>query len=228
VSLFYEKLEMSFELFVPVFRSPARPMTHPWYTTELLNLENRRTREFKYSSRTGNRELYERLRTEHKHLYNECYASYMDGIENGIKRDPKRFFDFANYKRKTVGYDNSVGDCPADICELCVDFFESVYNADTFDLKAAISGLDANKGPGNDGVPPSFVKLCADGLKSPLLYILIFHFLPALFLPNGRIPCSFLVSRPVNEMMLVSIVVWQYFHALRNSSRSQYMILCLL
>jgi hypothetical protein len=30
VSLFYEKLERSFELFVPVFRSPARPMTHPW------------------------------------------------------------------------------------------------------------------------------------------------------------------------------------------------------
>jgi hypothetical protein len=25
------------------------------------------------------------------------------------------------------------------------------------DLEAAISGLNANKGPGNDGVPPSFV-----------------------------------------------------------------------
>jgi hypothetical protein len=31
----------------------------------------------------------------------------MDGIENGIKRDPKRFFDFANYKRKTA-FVNSV------------------------------------------------------------------------------------------------------------------------
>jgi hypothetical protein len=28
VSLFYEKLERSFELFVPVLRSPARPMVH--------------------------------------------------------------------------------------------------------------------------------------------------------------------------------------------------------
>jgi hypothetical protein len=34
------------------------------------------------------------------------------------------------------------------------------------DLEAAISGLDANKGPGNDGVPPFLVKLCADGLKA--------------------------------------------------------------
>jgi hypothetical protein len=137
VSLFYEKLQKSFELFVPVFRYPARPMTDPWYTREL-----------------------------------QMSASYMDCIENGIKRDPKRFFDFANYKRKTVGYDKSVGDCPANICELCTDLFESVYNVDTSasdtedvsgpsntirlrmsDLEATISGLDANKGPGNDSVP---------------------------------------------------------------------------
>jgi hypothetical protein len=45
VSFFYEKLEKSFEILVPVFRSPARPMTHPWYTRELVNLENRKARE---------------------------------------------------------------------------------------------------------------------------------------------------------------------------------------
>jgi hypothetical protein len=123
----------------------------------------------------------------------------MDGIENGIKLDLKRFFDFANYNRKTVGYpssmryDGTVGDCPADICELFADFFESVYNVDTCDsedvsspsdgcgfsgirlrmsdFEAAISGLDANEGTGKDGIPPSFVKLCADGLKSPLLHV---------------------------------------------------------
>jgi hypothetical protein len=35
----YEKLERSFELFVPVLRSPARPVMHP-YIRELLSLEN--------------------------------------------------------------------------------------------------------------------------------------------------------------------------------------------
>jgi hypothetical protein len=69
VSLFYEKLERSFDLCVPVLRSSARP------TRELLNLEHHKAREFKYSSRTRNRELYERLRAEHRHLYNECYAN---------------------------------------------------------------------------------------------------------------------------------------------------------
>jgi hypothetical protein len=38
-------------------------------------------------------------------------------------------------------------------------------------VEAAISGFDANKGPGNDDVPPSFVTLCADGLKLRLLHI---------------------------------------------------------
>jgi hypothetical protein len=123
-------------------------------------------------------------------------------------------------------YDNSVGDFPVDICELFANLFESVYNVDNCgsdtedmsdpsdgcgfssirlrmsDLEAAIYGLDANKGPGNDGVPPSFVKPCVDGLKSH------FHLI-------GRIHSySFLFSRPVNVMMLVIIVVWQYFHAL--------------
>jgi hypothetical protein len=66
----------------------------------------------------------------------------MDGIKNGIKHDPMRFFDFANYKRKTVGYpssmryDNSVCDCPADICELFADLFESVHNVDSCGLDA--------------------------------------------------------------------------------------------
>jgi hypothetical protein len=92
-------------------------------------------------------------------------------------------------------FDNSVGDCPADICELFVYLFESGYNVGTCDsdtksvsdpsdgcsfrgiwlrmsdLEASISAHDANKGPENDGVPPSFVKLCANELKSPPLHI---------------------------------------------------------
>jgi hypothetical protein len=79
-------------------------------------------------------------------------------------------------------------------CELFADLFESVYNGDTCDsdtedlsgpsdgcsfsgiwlmsdLEAGVSGFDAIKGPGKYGVPLSFLKLCADGLKSPLLHI---------------------------------------------------------
>jgi hypothetical protein len=47
VSLFYEKLERSFELFVPAFRFPARPMTHPWY------MVHKRIAEFRKSQGSG-------------------------------------------------------------------------------------------------------------------------------------------------------------------------------
>jgi hypothetical protein len=103
-------------------------MTHPWYTRELLNLGNRKARAFKYTSRTGNCKLYERLRAEHKHLYNERFASYMDGIENGIKllsmirsEEEGGRLPFLNSIWQLVW-----GDCPADICELFADLFESV------------------------------------------------------------------------------------------------------
>jgi hypothetical protein len=54
------------------------------------------------------------------------------------------------------------------------------------DLEAAISGLDANKGPGNDGVPPSFIKLCTDGLKSPLLHIIYLSLSTGTFPPKWK------------------------------------------
>jgi hypothetical protein len=62
---------------------------------------------------------------------------------------------------------------------------------------AAISGLDAKKGPGNEGFPPSFIKFCADELKSPFFIFFISHSLPE-FLPAKM--KVFLFSRLVNEI----------------------------
>jgi hypothetical protein len=145
----------------------------------------------------------------------------------------------------SMRYDDSVGDCPADICELFADLFESVYNVDSCDsdtkdmsgpsggcgfsgirlrmsdLEAAISGLDANKGPGNDGVPPSFVKLCADGLKSPLLHIFNSSLSTSKWKDSFLIPIFKTGKR--NDVGNCRGV--QHFHALRNCSRAQYMII---
>jgi hypothetical protein len=82
-------------------------------------------------------------------------------------------------------YDGSVDDCPVDICELFSDLFESVYHASgpsdvcgfsgiwlrMSDLEAAISGLDANKRPGNESVPPIFIKLSPKKKCISQLYI---------------------------------------------------------
>jgi hypothetical protein len=89
--------------------------------------------------------------------------------------------------------------------------------------EAAISGLDAKK------IDPEITAFLLPFLnsapirESPLLHMF------NLLLSTGTFPSkwrdsSFLFLRPVNVMTLVIIVMWQYFHALRNCSRSQYMI----
>jgi hypothetical protein len=88
---------------------------------------------------------------------------------------------------------NLTADSPQNVSELFATFFESVYDDDDgggridgsvtsnggfstlsfsiSDIETALAGLDVSKGPGDDGIPPSFIKRCADGLKSPLLHI---------------------------------------------------------
>jgi hypothetical protein len=92
-------------------------------------------------------------------------------------------------------YKGKASNSSNDICELFANFFESVYDEDVeqeivnssdslgscgfsniqideSEVESALKGLNANKSPGDDGIPLSFVKLCADGLKVPLLHIL--------------------------------------------------------
>jgi hypothetical protein len=87
----------------------------------------------------------------------------------------------------------STANSPYDVSELFATFLESVYDDDdggeqmdtscprnngfstlrltSSEIDTAITGLDMSKGPGDDGIPPSFVRHCANGLKSPLLHI---------------------------------------------------------
>jgi Reverse transcriptase (RNA-dependent DNA polymerase)/Endonuclease-reverse transcriptase len=195
VDLFYGKLSECFEKFVPKSRPSAVKKRHPWQTRELINLQNRKNKAWKRKKSP----LYKNLRTKYHDLHRHCYSSYLRSIENGIKTDPKSFFSFANHKRKITGFPKSMklGDKFADgsknSSELFADFFESVYAADDdshisdtpsmidsgltslqltpSDIEAALKGIDVNKGPGDDGIPPQFVKRCANSLKSPLLRI---------------------------------------------------------
>jgi hypothetical protein len=88
---------------------------------------------------------------------------------------------------------SATANTPRDISELFASFFESVYDENDgkglvntsstsnaglsqlqftlSEVESAITGLDVSKGPGDDGIPPSFIRHCANGLKSPILHI---------------------------------------------------------
>jgi Reverse transcriptase (RNA-dependent DNA polymerase) len=201
IEKFYETLQVCFDSYVPVFFASRKKSKHPWQSKKLKNLKNRKTRAHKWSTQNRDRTYYERVRLEYRSLHRLEYESHIEDIETNIRRDPKTFFDFANYKRKTTGlpstmsYNGSLGDSPKSICELFANFFESVYevNADSnietstqisqiessfsnieismSEIETVLTSINVNKGSGDDGIPPAFVKLCADGLKIPLLHI---------------------------------------------------------
>jgi hypothetical protein len=198
VEIFYSNLELAIERNVPLKKSKIKSKKNPWYTRELSNLENRKIKAFKSRSGRGKNKFI-KLRSEYKKLNRSLYSAWINKIENRIKTDPKQFFDFANYKRKTVGYPSTMSLGPktsnssSEVCDLFADFFESVYNdsisdaeeslrggegpgfcslrLEMTDMEIALAGLNVNKGAGDDGIPPSFVKRCADALKTPLLHI---------------------------------------------------------
>jgi hypothetical protein len=214
VDNFYAVVTTCFDLYIPTFYSSQKIPKHPWQSKSLKNLKNRMTRALKWSTRNRDRTYYERFRAEYKALHRQEYENYLEDVESNIKSDPKKFFEFANYKKKTIGLPSSMkhngqtGNSSSAICELFANFFESVYeedvdqeidnSCDSFgsfgfsniqislsEIETALTGLNANKGPGDDGIPPSFVKLCADGLKVPLLHTN--HYLKAFSQQNGRI-----------------------------------------
>jgi Reverse transcriptase (RNA-dependent DNA polymerase)/Endonuclease-reverse transcriptase len=195
VDIFYDQLNYCIENFVPLISSPPNIKRHPWQTRELINLENKKNKAFK----TRRMAQFKFLRTKYHDLHRRCYSAYLRNIENGIKINPKKFFEYANHKTKVSGYpssmrsDFSTADSPQDVAELFATFFESVYvdddgggHVDTSnrincgfstlnftmnDIETAIDGLDGSKGPGDDGIPPNFIKHCVNGLKTPLLHI---------------------------------------------------------
>jgi hypothetical protein len=92
---------------------------------------------------------------------------------------------------------NSCASSQREVCDLFSKYFGSVYNEDGiqsanvhdqpegFDnslilnslsltleqVEKCLRGLDANKGPGPDGIPPSILKECCYGFKSPQTYL---------------------------------------------------------
>jgi acetoin utilization deacetylase AcuC-like enzyme len=130
---FYEKLQMCLDLHVPVFYASPKTSKHPWQSRRLKKLKNRQTRAHKWSTHNRDRAYYEKIRAEYRSLHRLEYESNVEDVETNIKRYPKTFFEFANYKRKTTGlpssmsYNGSLADSSKSICELFANIFESVY-----------------------------------------------------------------------------------------------------
>jgi len=200
VSAFYSILLSCFEQCVPL-SSPKPYNGFTWETPRLKYLKNRKNRLFKKYKQSGTLLSYAQY-AEARYRYSRCnklcYKSYLQNVKARIKSDPKKFFDYVNSKRKSIGFPDqlkynervSTTDCEA--ANLFADFFASVFSNEPFDpsnfdvdvpslasnisipiideqtVRTYINSLKTSFVCGPDNIPSAVVKRCSDLLSAPL------------------------------------------------------------
>lgn len=195
---FYDIVNSGFSASIPYH--PSSLESGPaWFTKELRGLRNLRNRmKVKYDSGGSLVYLSKYLVARNKFniLNRKCYSSYISRMGRTLLKDPKRFFNFVNSKRKVVGYprimkfiDSESSDDTV-ISNMFANFFRKLYSPSVNILNypynintthvipdiilsedEVLNGLLTLKhsnSPGPDGVPTAILKLCAHELYIPL------------------------------------------------------------
>lgn len=128
-----------------------------------------------------------------------CFANYVDDCETKLKSNTKCFFSFTKSLKKTnslassMKYGDKICNDRVSICDLCANFFATVYQSDvdvieadelsaiiesavdaediTFsisDVQKVLKGFDVHKVASPDGVPMMFYMNLAESLALPL------------------------------------------------------------
>lgn len=186
---------------VPIASINVNSSSPLWFNKDLMKLRRRKSELHKRmkSGCLRSKKEYEVVRRDFKALNNISYKIYVDKVESELKLEPKKFFDFVNSKKQSrkyptfMNYQNTTSSDQKEIADMFGDFFKSVYDEasssciseaptnTTLDFSnlhftpiAVLKGLskmDASKGPGPDGIPPSFIKNVASAICVPLSHI---------------------------------------------------------
>lgn len=138
------------------------------------------------------------LRKRSKKLLNDNYRTFIDSVEMSLPVSTKSFWNYVKSKKcsnvipKSMEYNGMLASDGGEVVDLFSKYFSSVFNnplptassnthipnmsnfslyqvnISLSDVQRCLSGLDANKGAGPDGIPPVFVKNCAKELTPPL------------------------------------------------------------
>lgn len=205
VSIFYEKIYEIIKLHTPTHK-PKNLKFPYWFTKSLLHLFKMKSRAWIKWKKYGNisdYELFSIYRAKFKKQADICYKKYMNFVEDSVANNVKAFWTYISNRNPTnsipgtVYYRQQSSNDPTTTCNLFSTFFQSVYEASTFDhmswvpppdnphndnnicnlhfslykIKKALKSLDASKGPGPDGIPSIFLKNTCDTLCFPLFIL---------------------------------------------------------
>ena len=201
VSFLYDRILYAINSFIPLTRwhSPKYPSWFSPELIHLVNAKKAAHLAYKRSNDWHDYLAFCHLRSKCKTLSRSCYRGYIEATEASIPHNIKVFWKFVHSKRRThdlpgtmhlgsvTSSDNSA------IADMFAKHFESVYSAASPSLAtyvntnpplnetdmsisigeiySEIEDLSVNEGPGDDGIPPIFLKKCKFILSRPLYII---------------------------------------------------------
>jgi hypothetical protein len=176
----------------------------PWMSPRLIRLRTqkrniaRRVARFNHLDDTR---LLAELQRRFNSLNLDDYHRYAKSLADGMKANPKKFWDYVNERRGTnhlplsMFWNDRYADSESDVANLLADYFASIYHTAPSNVDACsftphatvltpinhdvteaevlqlITNLDANKGAGPDKIPPRFYKAVASDISAPLTII---------------------------------------------------------
>lgn len=205
VSIFYEKIYEIIKLYTPSHK-PKNCKFPSWFSRSLVHVFKNKSRAWTKWKKYGNNsdyELFSIYRANFKKEAELCFKKYINAVEDSVSTNVKAFWSYVSSRTSsnsvpaTVFYRQQTSYDPYTTCNLFSQFFHSVYESSSFDLKTWVpppaspnndinlsslyfsqhkiqSGLkllDASKGPGPDGIPPIFLKNTCKTLSLPLFII---------------------------------------------------------
>lgn len=199
--IFYVILGSAIIRHTPTITRNLSSSSPPWFDKDLTKLRRRKNELHKKASTGSLKAKHEfnHIRKEFKALNELKYKLHVENISDELKSSPKSFFDFVNTKKKSkkfpssMSYKSVTSSDATDIANMFASFFHSVYepsslnrlpeapantrldfNSLSFSPTAVMDGItkmNLAKGPGPDGIPPSFINDVAASICVPLSLI---------------------------------------------------------
>lgn len=140
-NIFYNELHYSISLFVPSYRCRVSPSSPPWYNRRLRSLRNQRNKLWEIFLRSQCPTDYSKYigaYIQFNELYSFLYQQYLHKTQSNLINDPKSFYQFVNYKRKSDGYptslsfNNETSNDNLTIANYFASFFKDSFAKDSF------------------------------------------------------------------------------------------------
>ena len=141
--IFCSTLRLWFTENLPFVRRPSQPAWGTSLLHRLKRIRNACQRKHRRWHTGQTKREFKRSSEEYRRMNACLYKSYVLGVQTELRRNPKKFWNFVNSKRKCcsipseVYLDETASPMDSDSCSLFASFFSSVFASDQTSIQTA-------------------------------------------------------------------------------------------